>query len=48
MIGNSNVETDFPPKLLLTDTRSSKVGKAFANGSSTNIKLLKIQLSQMV
>ena len=38
LIGSSNVETTFPHKLLLTDTQVLKVGKAFANGSSGNIK----------
>ena len=47
MIGNSN-ETNFPHKLLLTDTQVSKICKAFANGSSANIKFPKIQLSKIV
>ena len=38
LIGNSNDETNFPDKLLLTNSQVSKIGKAFANGSSTNIK----------
>ena len=38
LIGNSNDETNFPHKLLLTDTQVSDVYKAFANGSSANIK----------
>ena len=33
MIGNSNDKTNFPYKLLLTDTQICKVYKAFANGS---------------
>ena len=41
MIGNSNYETNFPHKLLLTDTNISKICKAFANGSSANIKFSK-------
>ena len=48
LIGNSNDETDFPRKILLTDTQVSKIHKAFANGSSTNIKFLKTQLSKMI
>ena len=40
-------ETNFPHKLLLTDTQVSKIRKAFANGSSSNIKFLKTQLSKM-
>ena len=35
LIGSSNDKTNFPHKLLLTDT---KILKAFANGSSANIK----------
>ena len=38
LIRNSNDETNFPHKLLLTDTQVSDVYKAFANGSSANIK----------
>ena len=37
--GDSNDENNFPHKLLLTNTRVSKLRKAFANGSSANIKL---------
>ena len=48
MIGNSNDETDFPRKILLSDTQVSKIYKAFANGSSANIKFLKTQLSKMI
>ena len=36
LIGNSNDETNFPHKLLLTDTQVSKISKAFANCSSAN------------
>ena len=38
---NSNDETNFPHKLLLTNTQVSKIRKAFANGSSANIKVSK-------
>ena len=48
LIGNSNYETNFLHKLLLTDTQVSRIRKAFANGSSSNMKLLKTQLSQVV
>ena len=48
MIGSSNDETNFPHKLLLTDTKVSKICKAFANGSSANIKFSKTQLSKIV
>ena len=39
LIGNSNDETNFPHKSLLTNTQVSKIRKAFRNGSSANIKL---------
>ena len=48
MIGNSNDETYFPHKLLFTDTKASNICKAFANGSSANIKFSKYQFSQIV
>ena len=48
LIGNSNDETNFPHKLLLTDTKVSKIHKAFTNGSSANIKLTKTQLPKTV
>ena len=41
LIINSNNETNFPHKLLLTNTQVSKLRKAFANGWSTNIKFSK-------
>ena len=47
-IRSSNDKTNFPNKLLLTDTQVSKIRKAFANGSSANIKLSKIQLPKIV
>ena len=47
LIGNSNDETNFQQKLLLTDTQVSKICKAFANGSSANIKFSKTQLFKM-
>ena len=48
MIGDVNDETDFPRKLLLANTQVSRLHKALANNSSTNIKLSKIQLPKMV
>ena len=48
LIGSSNDETNFPHKLLLTKTQVSKVCKAFANGSSANIKFSNTQLSKIV
>ena len=48
LIGSSNDKTNFPHKLLLTNTEVSKNHKAFANGSSANIKFSKTQLSKMI
>ena len=48
MIGNSNDETNFSHKLLLTNTQVATLRKAFANHTSTNIKLSKTQLSKMI
>ena len=48
VIGNSNDETNFPHKLLLTNRQVSNLRKAFTNNSSTNMKLSKIQLSKMM
>ena len=42
--GNSNDETSFPHKLVLTNTEVLRFRKAFANNSSANIKLSKTQL----
>ena len=47
LFGSSNDETNFPHKLL-TNTQVSKICKAFANGSSANIKFSKTQLSKMI
>ena len=47
-IGSSNDETNFPHKLLLTNTQVLKICKAFANGSSANTKFSKTQLSKIV
>ena len=43
MIGNSNDETNFPHKLLLTNRRVENLCKAFADYLSTDIKLEKTQ-----
>ena len=48
LIGNSNYETNFLHKLLLTDTQVSGIRKAFANGSSSNIKFSKTQFSKII
>ena len=44
LMGFSDDETNFPHKLLLTDIQVSKICKAFANDSSANINISKIQL----
>ena len=44
---NSNVTSNFPHKVLLTNTQVSRLCKAFANDSSPNTKLLKNQLSRI-
>ena len=48
MIGNLDVETNFPHKLLLTNRQVTTLRKAFANHKSTDIKLSKTQLSNMM
>ena len=48
MIGNSDDETNFPHKLLVTERQVSHFRNAFSNNSSTGIKLLKIHLSKMI
>ena len=48
IIGNSDDETNFPYKLLLTNRQVANLRKAFANHTSTDIKLSKIQLSKMI
>ena len=48
MVADSNDETNFLRKLLLTNTQVSRIRKAFANGSSVNIKFSKTQLSKML
>ena len=48
MIGNSEDETNFPHKLLLTNREVANLRKAFVNHTSTDIKMSKTQLSMMV
>ena len=48
MIGDSNDETIFPQKLLLTDRQVLNLRKAFGNIFSANIKSSKTQLSGTV
>ena len=47
VVGDSNDERNLLHKLVLTNTKVSKLFKAFKNGSSTNIKLSKIQLHKI-
>ena len=47
MVGNSNNETNFPHKLLLTNRQILSLRKAFANHTSVDIKLSKVQLTKM-
>ena len=48
MIGNSDDETNFPCKLLLTNRQVRNLCKTFTNYLSTDIKLFKTQLSKMI
>ena len=48
MISNSDDETNFPHKLLLTNREVANLRKAFANHISTDIKLSRNQLSKMI
>ena len=48
MIGNSDDKINFPHELLLTNRQFANPCKAFANNSSTDIKLSKTQLSKMI
>ena len=47
VVCDSDYEHNFLDKLLLTNTQVSKLCKAFANGSSANIKLSKTQLHKI-
>ena len=48
MIGNSDDETNFPHKLLLTNRQVANLRRAFANHTSTDIRLSKTELSKMI
>ena len=48
MIGNYDDETNFPHELLLTNRQVTNLRKAFANNSSTDIRLSQTQLSKMI
>ena len=43
VIGNSDDKTNFPHKLFLTNRQVVNLGKAFANYTTTDIKLSKTQ-----
>ena len=47
MVGNSNDNTNFPHKLLLTDRQVANIRKVFANNLSTDVKFSKTQLLKM-
>ena len=47
MIGNSDDEAIFPHKFLLRNRQVANLRKTFANHTSTDIKLLKAQLTKM-
>ena len=48
MVGNSDDETNFPHKLLLTNRHVANLRRAFAKHISTDIELSKTQLSKMI
>ena len=48
MIGNSDHETKFPHKLLLTNRQVANLRKALAKHTSNDVKLSKIQLSNVI
>ena len=48
MIGNSDDETNFSHKLLLTNRQVANFRKTFADYLSTDTKLSKTQLSKMI
>ena len=47
MVGNSDDETNFPHKLLLTNRKTLSLRKEFNNHASTDIKFSKAQLTKM-
>ena len=48
MINNSDDETNFSDKLLLTNRKVTNLCRAFAKHTSTDIKLSQTQLSKMI
>ena len=47
MVGNSDDETNFPHKLLLTNRQTLSLRKVFNNHTSAYIKFSKVQLTKM-
>ena len=47
MVGNSNDNTNFPHKLLLTDRQVANIRKDFANNLSTDVKFSRTHLLKM-
>ena len=47
IVGDSNDESNFSRKLLLTNSQISSLHNAFANNSSADIKLLKTRLHKI-
>ena len=47
MVGDSDNESNFPHKLLLTNTQTLSLRKAFNNHTSADIKFSKAQLTKM-
>ena len=48
VIGDYNDESNFPHKILLTDTQVLMIQKAFPNGLSANTRFSKAWLSKMI
>ena len=48
MVGNSNNNTNFPHKLLLTDRQVANIRKDFSNKLLTDVKFSKTQLLKMM
>ena len=48
MVGNSNDNTNFPHKLLLTNRQVANIRKAFVKNTSIDVKLSETQLSKMI
>ena len=48
MVSNSNDGTNFPHELLLTNRQVANICKAFAKNTSTDVKLSKTQLSEVI